>query len=126
MTLDSVVFWGMLLWLATNIMWAAFFIGFVADITDRLKKTRKGLRRLAEMLGFGLDVSWVDGEIYVDTWGHNANMQPAFRGDIEKFFKEHEDRLNAVYKYLGIEVKKKVTPAQPEKREIVVEKVAKK
>lgn len=126
MTLHNVVLFGLLWWLATNVMWAAFFMSAIAELGDRVKKTRSGLRRLTEILGFTYEVNGWDGGIYIDVWGRNYGAIPASRGDVEKFFKEHEERLNAVYKHLGISVVKKVTPPQPEKREIVVEKVVKK
>jgi len=42
------------------------------------------------------------------------------KSDVERFFHDHEERLNAVYKHLGIKAEKKVTPA---KEEVVVSRV---
>lgn len=126
MTLHNVVLFGLLLWFATNVMWAAFFISAIAELSDRVKKTRKGLRRMAEAVGFEYETNFWDGEIYIQIpWGSQGKL-PATRSDVEKFFKNHNDVEAALYKHLGIKVGPIVTPAVPEKREIVVEKVVKK
>lgn len=124
MTLHNVVLFGLLLWFATNVMWAAFFISAIAELSDRVKKTRKGLRHMAEAIGFEYE-SHHNGDIFI-TLPWDTSILPATRQEVETFFKDNNERLAAVYQHLGIKVAPKVTPAVPAKREIVVEKVVKK
>lgn len=125
MTLQEIIVIAAGVWVVTNIIWLAIFIDATNDLADKIKQTRYGLRSLCTALGFEYSRSWNTNEIHITyPWGHNDKL-PATRADVEKFFAEHEERLNAVYKHLGIQVVKKTTPMTPAKSEVVVSKVSK-
>lgn len=124
MDLYTIAAMGLGLIALTNFVWLLVFLAFNENISNKISKTRKGLVRLAKAVGFEYELSYND-EIYITVPWDNS-LLPAKRGDVETFFKDHNERLAAVYQHLGIKVAPKVTPAVPEKREIVVEKVVKK
>lgn len=112
-------------WLATCIIFGFIITSVYAELHDQVKHTRYGLRSLATALGFEYSRSWHTNEVLINyPWSHNDRL-PASRADVEKFFAEHEERLNAVYKHLGIKVEKKTTPMVAAKSEVVVSKAAK-
>lgn len=125
MDLNTVAVIGFVLIALTNLIWLIVFITFGENIRNEISNTNRGLRRMAEAVGFEYEKRWHNDEIYIVTpW--DTGKLPATRHDVETFFKDHNERLTAVYQHFGIKVGHKVTPAVPEKREIVVEKVVKK
>lgn len=100
------------------------FAVFNYAVQDEIEKTRRGFSSLARVVGYEQFQNSISGEI--SFWITDLGKLPATRGDVEEFFKDHNEHLAAVYQHLGIKVKPKVTPAVPEKHEIVVEKVVKK